>query len=93
MLGKLAFLSGRGGLAWLAGTALAGLLVSCGGEAPAPWTEFQPGVAYTNVIVKEAPWSIHVVRVDRQQTNLVFHTTHARGVSIGLASVSEQVRS
>ena len=92
LLGRLVPRSARGGLAWLAGAALAGLLVSCSDEAPPPWTEFQPGVAYTNVIVKEAPWSIHIARVDRHQANLVFHTTHARGVSIGLASLSEQVR-
>ena len=74
------------------GLGVAALISSCSVEPPPPaWGEFEPGVAYTNFVVKEAPWSIHVVRVDRHQTNLEFHTTHARGKSLGLAAVSEQV--
>ena len=74
------------------GLGLTAFLTSCSVEtAPPAWAEFEPGVAYTNLIVKEAPWSIHIVRVDRHQPNLEFHTTHARGASLGLAAVSEQV--
>ena len=46
----------------------------------------QDGVTYTNQRVARVPWSIHVIGVDRANTNLTFYSSHAgkRVLSVGL---------
>ena len=55
--------------------------------------EFVPGVAYTNYIIRSAPWSVHVARVSRAARDLEFHSVHARGKAIGLGRLTEMIQS
>jgi hypothetical protein len=49
------------------------------------------GVTYKNDRVREVPWSIHYVKVDRARPELTLTTSKARGRVIGLDRLSEQV--
>ena len=48
---------------------------------------------YTNEVVEDVPWSIHVVKIERCRQDLEFCTTLGRGDMIGMGTVSEQVKS
>src|ERR1041384_8060704 len=48
--------------------------------------------SYTNVIVEDVPWSIHVVRLDRKSHAFELVTTLGHGASFGMATVSEQLK-
>jgi hypothetical protein len=56
-------------------------------------TEPTEGVHYTNVVVAEVPWSIHVVRVRRGDTTYEIQSKHALGGALGLSTLSEQIAS
>lgn len=64
------------------------LVTSCGGAPPAGFTELAPGIGYTNVVTATVPWSIHVVRVDRNHASLGLHSRHAHGGALGLDTLS-----
>jgi uncharacterized protein YigE (DUF2233 family) len=51
-----------------------------------------PGIDYFNQAIPEAPWSINVVTVDRQQADLDFTATLAGGAVQGLEILSEQLK-
>ncbi len=51
------------------------------------------GVRYTNDIVEEIPWSIHVIEVQRGRSDFEFCTTLGKGDVIGMGTVSDQVKS
>ncbi len=51
------------------------------------------GVRYTNQIVEEMPWSIHVIEVERGRSDFEFCTTLGKGDVIGMGTVSDQVKS
>ena len=71
---------------------LACLLTSCSVKIPtAAPPEFSAGISYTNYLVPEVPWSIHVVRVSRSSDDLEFHCTHAKAAALGLSTLSEQI--
>lgn len=53
--------------------------------------EFAPGVTYTNVRIRTAPWSVHVVRVDRTDPTLHILSSHARGGVGRISTLSEQI--
>ncbi len=55
--------------------------------------EFVPGVAYSNYVIRSAPWSIHVARVSRAARDLEFHSVHARGKAIGLSRLTDMIES
>lgn len=50
------------------------------------------GFSYQRDEVREKPWSIHIVRVDRSQHDLGLHTTLGGGDRIGLSTLSAQIR-
>ncbi len=74
--------------------AVAGLLVAL--MLPASGTNRPPGrsvgVSYQHDEVKEVPWSIHVVKIDRGRRDLLLTTTLGRGSMIGMSLVSDQLR-
>ncbi len=76
----------------LAFALLASCLISCG-KPPLPFAALQPGVDYVHDEITRVPWSIHVVRIDRSKTNLFLHSAHARGHAVGLATLSDILRS
>lgn len=70
------------------------LAVYCGtrANAAAP-PELGSGIVYTNYVFPQVPWSVHVVKMNRSDHDLEFHSTHARDSAIGLGTLSEQIRS
>lgn len=76
-------------LAGMAATLAASVIHAEASEAPAP----SPGVAYTNIVMAEVPWSIHVVKVDRGSGFCEIQSTHAgRGV-LGMSTLVSQIAS
>ena len=57
-----------------------------------PGDDFQ-GLSYTNQTVPEVPWSIHLVRLDRDETRYQVQSFHATGQAIGLETLSELLAS
>jgi hypothetical protein len=53
--------------------------------------EVLPGLTYTNTRIASAPWSIHVVQVDRAAPEYQIQSIHARGVALGLDTLSDQL--
>ena len=49
------------------------------------------GVFYTNVVVPEVPWSIHVVKVRRTNSLYEIHLRHAGGGALGMIPLSQQI--
>lgn len=49
------------------------------------------GVLYTNVVVAEVPWSIHVVKVERGNPRYEIQSKHAGGGALGMRTLSDQV--
>jgi hypothetical protein len=52
-----------------------------------------PGLTYTNQRIARVPWSIHVLRIDRAQTNLFLYSSHARGKVLAVSLIADQARS
>lgn len=48
-------------------------------------------VSYSNDVVPDAPWSIHVVKIQRARRDFEFTTTLGVGDRFGMATVSEQL--
>lgn len=78
------------------------LLVGCGQSShagpeisalPLALVEFAPGVSYTNQRIANGPWSIHVVRASRESGQFGLVSVHARQAALGLATLSQQVKS
>lgn len=57
------------------------------------WPRVEPGLTYLHERIGEAPWSIHVVKVDRSHTSFQLTATLAQDHVYGLASVTEQIES
>jgi hypothetical protein len=55
--------------------------------------DLAPGnsLSYTNSRVREVPWSIHVVRIDRSDRDIEIHSMHADQRAIGLARLTAQI--
>ena len=51
------------------------------------------GVAYEPYRVREVPWAIHVLRIDRTRTDLELMTTMGGGSTLGLSGLTGQLRS
>src|SRR5437870_10381930 len=50
------------------------------------------GLSYHHEIVKEAPWSIHIIQVERSHSEFEFHTALAGGRFFGLSTLTEQLK-
>ncbi len=50
-----------------------------------------PGLTYTNTRIASAPWSIHVVQLDRTVPQFEIQSIHARGSALGLDTLSDQL--
>lgn len=67
-------------------------LTSCSQEAPVKFDEAGPGLAYAHETVAKVPWSIHIVRVDRNDPTLSLHSVHAGGGALGLEALTAQLK-
>src|SRR5438105_15673886 len=47
---------------------------------------------YTNDVIDEVPWSIHVVKLERAYHDFEFCTTLGLGSTFGMSTVSEQLK-
>ena len=52
----------------------------------------EPGVTHRHEQVASAPWSIHIVKVDRTRKDLAFYAPLATGTVLGVNLISEQAR-
>jgi len=66
---------------------------------PAPVTtpgggarQAEAGITYTNVRVASVPWSIHVLKIDRAQKDLMIFSAHARDKVLGVSFIADQAR-
>ena len=50
-----------------------------------------PGVTYTNVVIPDEPWSIHVVQIDRAGSRCEIQTPHAGKGALGLSTLRDQI--
>ena len=50
------------------------------------------GFTYSHDQVKEVPWSIHILKIDRAHAELEFQTTLGQGSTLGMGTVSEQAK-
>lgn len=80
------------GLAWFMVLGAIGLETSPEEAAPVAAARPEPGVTYTNEIVARVPWSIHVLKIDRSQTDLTLFSAHAKDKVLAVSRVSEQAR-
>ena len=49
------------------------------------------GVLYTNIVVPQAPWSIHVVRIPRNDRRYEVQSRHAGTGALGLSTLADQI--
>src|SRR5688572_2123033 len=63
---------------------MAVIMAGCGSKPSA--------ISYQHKKVSNGPWSIHVVKFDRSQSDLELRTTLARETAFGLSTLTEQVR-
>ncbi len=85
------FLAGRHARFLLLTLLLARPMINRGADDANPPGLTGPGILYTNYLMPEIPWSIHVVRVDRSHRELELDSIHAGGGALGLSPLSEQL--
>ena len=71
------------------------LFLAAPGKGSGSDTSRQPprndrGFSYFHDEVRDVPWSIHVVKMERARSDLQFHTTLGSGNTLGMGLVSEQ---
>ena len=76
-----------------AGMVVAGLGVVGAAAGGFQLSEPTEGVHYTNVVVPEVPWSIHVIRVKRGDAVYEIQSKHALRGALGLSTLSDQIAS
>ncbi|HWN94098.1 MAG TPA: hypothetical protein VNT99_03625, partial [Methylomirabilota bacterium] len=63
------------------------------GSAPATrQIKAEPGLTYTNDRIASVPWSLHVVKIDRSQKDLLLYSAHARDKVLGVSLLADQAR-
>jgi large repetitive protein len=72
------------------------LLLSAAALTPAAEPSTTPastlfGLAYSNSLIADVPWSIHVVRLDRANPQYQIQSVHARGEALGLDTLTDQL--
>ena len=57
---------------------------------PSPDSSPLTGLIYTNYLIPDVPWSIHVVKVSRTNGLYDVHSAHAGSKALGMSTLSEQ---
>src|SRR5262249_8905531 len=47
---------------------------------------------YTNDVIEDVPWSLHIVKLERANHDFEFVTTSGKGQVLGMGVVSEQIK-
>ena len=63
-----------------------------GGQSEATATVRLPGLVYWNDRNPAGPWSVHIVKMDRNQNDLTLRSTLARNTVLGLDTLTAQLR-
>lgn len=72
------------------GCVVAGLLLATASPVSAAEGTPEKGITYKNDRIESAPWSVHVVKIPRNDPTLEVRSTLARGTVLGLSRVSDQ---
>src|SRR5882762_1482970 len=83
----------RFALMTLAGFGFASPSIAFPGSDAGSEQEAEPGIFYKNDRFPEVPWSIHVVKVERNRPEFDFVTTKAKDTVLGLSTLTEQIKS
>jgi hypothetical protein len=70
----------------------AGKRLSAGDSNGGGWQQTEPGISYRNDRVRNVPWSIHLVRIDRSVKDFTFFAAHAGDKILGVSRISDQAR-
>jgi hypothetical protein len=70
----------------LAGFPAFGLMAS-----PSASSSELSGAVYTNIVVAQQPWSIHVVKIERASARYELRSPHAGGGALGLSTLRDQI--
>jgi len=76
---------------WVSSGAILALLAWMVFPTSAETNRSSAGFSYQRVEMPEVPWSIQILKIDRNNTNLELHTTVANGDSIGLTTLPHQL--
>lgn len=74
----------------VAGCAAAGWLAGAAPQIKAAEGTPEKGITYRNDRIESEPWSVHVVKIPRNDPTLEVRSTLARGTVLGLSRVSDQ---
>src|SRR5438874_2070016 len=77
----------------IVGFAMSWALFAVPGSDAASEQEAEPGIFYKNDRFPEVPWSIHIVKVERNHREFDFVTTKAKDTVLGLSTLTEQIKS
>ena len=83
--------AGRGLVSLCLGFLLAGVALGAARDFTLLSGEPSGGLLYTNIRVRDVPWSIHLVRVDRSNALYEIRSVHAGGIALGLDTLSDQL--
>jgi len=85
----------RHGLFQSASLALCILLVvhtvSCSSGGPQESSDLKAAISYYNHRILDAPWSVHVLRFDRGNSEFALHSTIAQGTVLGMDTLTDQI--
>src|SRR5205823_11542605 len=76
----------------IVGFAISWALFALPGSDAASEQEAEPGIFYRNDRFPEVPWSIHVVKVERDHREFDFVTTKAKDTVLGWSTLTEQIK-
>jgi len=79
------------GLIWLVCVVISTPLLRASDDLLEPERK-KRGISYSHDKVSETPWSIHVLKIERGRADFEFHTTVAKGATMGLGTMTEQMK-
>jgi hypothetical protein len=71
---------------------LIGLILPAFASDSSSEQQIEPGISYRNDKFPEIPWSIHVIKVDRNRPEFGFVTTKANDTVLGLSTLTDQIK-
>src|SRR5262245_36973801 len=72
------------------GVGLVAVSLLCSCSDPGRAGKSDRGLAYSHERIPSAPWSVHMVKMERGEASLELHSLLARGNAIGLTPLSKQ---